>query len=1055
MPTMRRLACFTVSLILSAAGQSFGADKPVDYNRDIRPLLSNTCYKCHGPDAKERQAGLRLDDRKSATAKLESDTLAIVPGDRKKSELWWRITAKDPSEIMPPPASGKKLTKAQIELIGKWIDQGAKYAKHWSFIPPQRPKLPKVKNAKWVRNPIDRFILARLEKEGLQPSAVAKKVTLIRRVTFDLTGLPPTLKEVDAFLKDKSANAYEKVVDRLLKSPHYGEHRARYWLDAARYGDTHGLHLDNKRQIWPYRDWVIDAFNKNKPFDKFTIEQIAGDLLPNATLSQKIATGFNRCNVTTSEGGSIKEEYRVRYAVDRVETVGTVFLGLTVGCAVCHDHKFDPVKQSEFYQLFAYYANTADRAMDGNALLPPPSVKVPGPAHIRQRRQFEAQIAAFQKQIRDRLAKIKYVEPKQPSDVQKPERKELVWIDDNLPAGAVPQGHESAASWKWIEQKDGPVFSGKRSHKRTARGLSQHYFTGARPGLKITKGMRFFAYVYLDPKNPPKEIMLQFNDGRWEHRAYWGSNRIPWGKDKSPSRRFAGKLPPVGKWTRLEVDAQHVGLKPGRVINGWAFTQFDGTVYWDKAGIVTTDAVSSTFDSQLAWEAVQKAVKKTTLPQPVQTALKIDRTKRNKQQQQTLRNYFLEHAYAKTRPAFAKLHQQIADVRKKMQQLDKSIPSTLVMMEKTNGRLPTYVLKRGEYDKPDKTKRVYADIPAALGTLPKNAPKNRLSLAKWLVSRDHPLTARVTVNRFWQQYFGKGIVKTSEDFGAQGEWPSHPDLLDWLARDFIDSGWDVKRLHKMIVMSATYRQTSSLKARNRRVAGSGGARPIGFDLLTRDPRNRLLARGPRYRLDAETIRDNALAVSGLLVRKVGGESVKPYQPEGLWHAVGYTNSNTANFTQDHGEKLYRRSMYIFWKRTAPPPTMATFDAPSREACTVRRERTNTPLQALALMNDVQFVEAARKFAERIMKEGGKSIDARITFAFRSCTSRKPTQEELAVIRQVYQSHLADYKKNNAAALKLLSVGESPRDKKLNPAELAAWTMVANLVLNLDETITKG
>ena len=1043
MPTIRSVSNGFVILFAMASSVIAAEEKPIDYNRDIRPLLSNTCYKCHGPDKKERQAGLRLDDRNSATGKLESETIAVVPGNRKKSELWWRITAKDPSEKMPPPASGKKLTKAQIELIGKWIDQGAKYAKHWSFIPPKRPKLPVVKSKTWSRNPIDRFILARLEKEGLQPSAEANKVTLIRRVTFDLTGLPPTIKDVEAFLKDKSTNAYEKVVDRLLKSPHYGEHRARYWLDAARYGDTHGLHLDNKRSIWPYRDWVIDAFNRNKPFDKFTVEQIAGDLLPNATLSQKVATGFNRCNVSTSEGGSIKEEYRVRYAVDRVETVGTVFLGLTVGCAVCHDHKFDPIKQREFYQLFAYYANTADRAMDGNALLPPPSVKVPTAEQLAKKKQYEARLAALRKRITDRLAKIRYVEPKTPGGITKPKRREVVWIDDALPNGAVPSGNESTASWKWVKKGSGPVFSGKRSHTRTSKGLSQHFFTGAKPPLKITAGAKLFAYVYLDPKNPPREIMLQFNDGRWEHRAYWGANRIPWGKDKSPGRRRMGKLPPLGKWTRLEVDAQHVGLKPGSVINGWAFTQFDGTVTWDKAGIVTTDAVPAVFDSQLAWESAQKVVKKSSLPRPVQTALKVPRDKRTKPQHQTLRNYFLEHAYSKTRATFAKLHKQIADVNTKSQQLEKSIPSTLVMLEKSKDRVPTYVLKRGEYDKPDKTKRVYAQVPAALSIGRKQSKSNRLSLAQWLVSKDHPLTARVTVNRFWQQYFGTGIVKTSEDFGAQGEWPSHPDLLDWLARDFIDSGWDVKRLHKMIVMSATYRQTSIV---------SQAGKP---DLRKRDPRNRLLARGPRYRLDAETIRDNALAVSGLLVRKIGGPSVKPYQPEGLWHAVGYTNSNTANFTQDHGEKLYRRSMYIFWKRTAPPPTMATFDAPSREACTVRRERTNTPLQALVLMNDTQFVEAARKFGERILNEGGKTTEDRITFAFRSCTARRPSKEELAVIKQLFQSHLVEYRKNTAAAMKLLSVGESPRDKKLDAAELAAWTMVANLVLNLDETITKG
>eukprot|EP00913_Durusdinium_trenchii_P023399 g21977.t1 len=980
------------ALLVSAVGTfaDAGDEKRVVFNRDIRPLLSDTCYKCHGPDAKERQAGLRFDVRKAATSKLESGETAIVAGSREKSALWQRITAKNPDERMPPHGSGKQLSPKQIELIGRWIDQGAQYQKHWSFIAPIRPAVFQVRNKAWPRNPIDSFILARLEQEKLAPSPEADKTTLIRRVTFDLTGLPPTLKEIEDFLADKSPNAYETVVDRLLKSPQYGEHRARYWLDAARYGDTHGLHLDNMRSIWPYRDWVIRAFNKNMPFDQFTIEQIAGDLLPNPTLDQKIATGFNRCNVTTSEGGSISEEYRVRYAVDRVEAIGTVFLGLTVGCAVCHDHKFDPVTQREFYSLFDYYANTADRAMDGNALLPPPAVKVPSQEHLRQQKQYNDQIAALQKQIRETIAATKYVEPKTPGSFDPPKAREVVWVDDALPPGAKPQGNEGAASWQWIEQKAGPVFSGKKSHRRAYAGQTQHFFTGAKPGLKIGKGDRLFAYVYLDPKNPPKSIMLQFNDGRWEHRAYWGANRISFGRNNTPAKRHMGKLPPTGKWTRLEVDTQHVGLKPGAVLNGWAFTQFDGTVYWDKAGIVTTPAAPSHFASQRQWEAVQKAIKKSSLPKPVLAALKVAEAKRNAAQQKALREYFLEHACTQTKAKITPLHQQIAGIKAKLAAMEKNIPSTLVMQEKETDRLPTYVLTRGEYDQPDKSQRVTAAVPKSLGDLPKGMKNNRLALAKWLVNPQHPLTARVTLNRVWQQYFGTGLVKTAEDFGAQGEWPSHPELLDWLARDFIDNGWNVKRLHKMIVMSATYRQSSKLVDSPKRKAV--------------DPENRLLSRGPRFRLDAEMIRDNALAVSGLLVRKIGGPSVKPYQPKGLWKAVGYTNSNTANFKQDHGDKLYRRSMYTFWKRTSPPPSMATFDAPSREACTVRRERTNTPMQALLLMNDVQFVEASRKFAERIMHEGGKSESDRIVFGFRSVTARRPSAQELSVISNVYRSN---------------------------------------------------
>lgn len=1038
-----------LSAVCCALKQARAADgQRVEFNRDIRPLLSDACYKCHGPDKNERQAGLRLDDSQSATSRLESGETALIGGSRAKSALWKRISSKDPSLKMPPPDSGKQLTPAQIELIGRWIDQGAKYQRHWSFIAPKRPAIPTVRNKNWPRNAIDAFILARLEREQLAPSTRAAKTALIRRVTFDLTGLPPTLKEIDEFLADDSANAYEKVVDRLLKSPHYGEHKARYWLDAARYGDTHGLHLDNVRSIWPYRDWVIRAFNTNMPFDRFTLEQIAGDLLPNPTLEQRVATGFNRCNVTTSEGGSIAEEYRVRYAVDRVEAIGTVFLGLTAGCAVCHDHKFDPVTQREFYQLFDFYANTADRAMDGNALLPPPSVRVPSPEYFQQKKAYEARIAELQQEIRRKLNASKYVEPQPKTTPDPPKPQEIVWIDDSLPSGAKAQGNEGAASWKWVEEKSGPVLSGKKSHTRSSKGLSQHYFTGAKPGLKIGKGDRLFAHVYIDPKNPPKTIMLQFNNGNWEHRAIWGENRIPYGRANTASRRTMGKLPEKGKWIRLEVAAQHVGLKPGTVLNGWAFTQIDGKLHWDRAGIVKTPATPTHFASQRQWEAVQQAVKKPGLPKGVQAALRVAEAKRNAAQRKVLRDYFLEHACTSTRATFETLHKQIADTKRKIAGLEKTIPSTLVMQEKTKGRLPTYVLTRGEYDQPDKTQKVTAGVPKSLGALPKGAPNNRLGLAKWLISPRHPLTARVTVNRIWQQYFGTGLVKTTEDFGAQGEWPSHPELLDWLARDFIDTGWNVKRLHKMIVMSATYQQSSKSTLPSAARAGSRNPELV-------DPDNRLLWHGPRFRLDAEVIRDNALAVSGLLVRKIGGPSVKPYQPTGLWKAVGYTGSNTANFRQDHGDKLYRRSMYTFWKRTAPPPSMATFDAPSRESCTVRRERTNTPMQALLLMNDTQFVEASRKFAERIMHEGGKSADERITFAFRTVTARRPTSQELAVVRNVYQSYLADYQKNGKAALKLLGVGESKRDEKLNPAELAAWTMTANLLLNLDETITKG
>jgi hypothetical protein len=1039
---IKRVVIFSIPTLVVfglLAQTANSADKPVNYNRDIRPLLSNTCYKCHGPDANERQAELRLDTEAGAFAALDSGDHAVVRGKSADSALYQRLISKDEDERMPPADSGKQLTAAQIALIKRWIDEGAEWKSHWSFVKPESTQPPQVKHADRVRNGIDQFVIEQLVSEGLAPSPQADRTSLIRRATFDLTGLPPTLAEIDAFLTDKSPGAYEKVVDRLLKSNAYGEQMTRHWLDAARYGDTHGLHLDNERSIWPYRDWLIGAFNQNMPFDQFTVEQLAGDLLPNPTLNQKVATGFNRCNVTTSEGGSIAEEYRVRYAVDRVKTIGTVWMGLSLGCTVCHKHKFDPISQQEFYQLFAYYANTADAAMDGNVILPPPAVKIPSPAQQQQKKKHEQRIAELQSEIRNQVAAVKYEEPKQVTVVEPPKPREIVWVDDALPTASVPTGNEQANSWKWVARAAGPVFSGEKSHTRTATGLSQHLFTGANPPLKVVEADTLFAYVYLDPRNPPKEIMLQFNDGTWEHRAYWGDNRIPWGADNSPSRRKMGKLPEVGKWTRLEVDAQSLGLKPGAQINGWAFTQFDGTVYWDKAGVVTLGNIPQQFDSLLAWEKTQQALKKSSLPKPQQDILKITPDKRSAPQQKQLLDYFIEHVYTKTRPAFDKLHKDLATTQSQLQQLEKAIPSTLVMQEKAAGRLDTFLLIRGEYDKPDKNQKLQPGVPASLPQLPKDAPANRLALARWLVDPAHPLTARVTVNRFWQQYFGIGIVKTAGEFGSQGDWPSHPELLDWLATEFIRSGWDVKSMQKLIVMSGAYRQSSRVTA----------------ELYRRDPENRLLARGPRFRLDAEMIRDNALVIGGLLNRQIGGKSVRPYQPGGLWKAVGYTGSNTVNFKQDHGNALYRRSMYTFWKRTSPPPSMALFDAPSREECSVRRERTNTPMQALTLMNDVQYVEAARNFAQRMLTEGGKTPQERITYAFRTATARNPDAVEMSLFLNVLQSHLKEFRGNKEAATKLVSLGESKRDEKLDVADLAAYTMLGNLILNLDETVTKG
>ncbi len=832
------------------------APPTVDFNRDIRPLLSDNCFACHGPDDKQRKAKLRFDTHEGALAKLRGGNAAVVPGKPDESALVERVSADDPKMVMPPPKSGKKLTTEQKELLRRWIAQGAPWSGHWAFEPPQKPAAP------MTGNPIDYFIRARLAKAGLRPAPEADRATLIRRVTLDLTGLPPTPAEVDAFLADTSPHAYEGVVDRLLRSPRYGEHMARLWLDAARYGDTHGLHLDNYREMWPYRDWVVQAFNANLPYDRFVIEQLAGDLLPGATTDQQVASGFNRCHVTTSEGGSIVEEVYVRNVVDRVDTTGTVFLGLSVGCARCHDHKYDPITQKDFYSLFAFFNSLDQNPLDGNAARHPPVLRLPTPEQTAALSRFQRVLDALRKTLADEVAKVE------------------------LDAA----GEAELAAWLAAVQ---------------------------------TKG---------------------------------------------------------------------------------------------GAG----------------------------LPSPILNLVKVEPAKRTPAQQKQLRDHYVEHVWPGTRPTFAPLHQSIAALEKERDQLDKQVLTTLVSLESANPK-PAYILKRGEYDQ--RGEEVGRATP---GFLPPLAPRgrgaggegatsDRLDFARWLVAPENPLTARVAVNRLWQQCVGAGLVLTAEDFGSQGEPPSHPELLDWLAVQFQDDGWDVQRMLKRIVTSATYRQASALSRRP-----------------TADPDNRLLARGPRHRLDAETLRDQALAASGLLVEKLGGPGVKPPQPYGLWEAVGYLTSNTRNFVADTGhDKVHRRSLYTFWKRTAPPPQMAAFDAPSREACRVRRERTNTPLQALVLLNDTQYVECARALAERTMKEGGASAEERAAYLFRLATCRRPDAKELAELVAVYRDHLAAFTKDVEAAKKLVAVGETKPDAALNPAELAAWTMVGNLVLNLDEMVNKG
>jgi len=1033
---MRKLFCLSICLLAGGNGLAVAEEK-IDFNRDIRPLLSDRCFACHGPEEKSREAGLRLDVRESAFGELESGELAIVPGDLDSSALVQRITDDDEFFRMPPPDSGKELKPEEIELLKRWVEAGAPWSEHWAFVAPERPEPPAVRNMEWPRNAIDRFILARLEREGLTSSPAADKTTLIRRVTFDLTGLPPTLEEIDAFLADDSPDAYEKVVDRLLKSPRYGEHMAHYWLDAARYGDTHGLHLDNYREMWPYRDWVVRAFNENKPYDEFIIEQLAGDLLPNPTQDQLVATGFNRCHVTTNEGGSIKQEVYVRNVVDRVVTTGTVMLGMTLDCTRCHDHKYDPLTQKDFYSLFAFFNSLDGNAMDGNKAQHPPVLSVLPPAAREEMSDVEEQIAAVEAKLRRPMPEVDAAQAKWEAKIRNSLGQEVAWqvID--------PQDFTAANGSKLAKLEDKSLLASgpnpaKEIYEFTAtlpveditavrlEGLTHESLTAGGHGRSGNSNVVLSEFeVYVAPADKPDAFeRVKLVDAWADHEqangdfkignAIDGKSATGWataGHEKREDRTaiFRTAEPLGSPGDRLKIRVRHESK--------YSQHQFG------RIRLALTDA-----------EHIPQ-LDRSSIPDNVLAAVRTEPGQRNEQHESLLRNYYRRNVAQ--HPDVARLQSELAKLEQRKAELEKSAGTTLVWKERAQPR-DAFILKRGEYDQPGE--KVSRDTPEVLPPLLEGAPRNRLGLAQWLVDPSHPLTARVAVNRFWQQAFGVGIVKTSEDFGSQGKPPTHPQLLDWLAVDFRESGWDVKRLMKQIVMSATYRQSSKVTP----------------ELLKRDPENRLLARGPRFRMDAEMLRDQALAVSGLLVNKVGGPSVKPPQPDGLWYAVGYSGSNTVRFKQDKGpEKVYRRTLYTFLKRTAPPPQMSTFDAPSRESCTVRRERTNTPLQMLLLMNDPQYVEAARALAQRTMNEAGKSPEDRIAYMFRLCTARRPTAEETEQLQSLYEEAYADFQAQEEAAAKLTTVGETPPPADMQRRELAAWTMVANLVLCLDEVVTKN
>jgi len=1038
-----------IPALLAGQGGWAWAAGTVQFNRDIRPILSDNCFSCHGFDAKHRKAGLRLDVPEGALTPNKEGLVAIKSGDLAGSELWKRLLTSDPDDLMPPPESHKSLTAAQKELIKRWIEEGAAYQKHWAFEPVVAAAVPATPIP--AQNPIDRFIVARLAEQKLTSAGEADRTILIRRLSFDVRGLPPTVAEVDAFLADVQPGAYERLVERFLDSPQYGEHMAKHWLDVARYADTHGMHLDNERQMWAYRDWVVKAFNRNLPFDQFTIDQLAGDQLPSPSQDQLIATGFNRCNVTTGEGGSIDAEWLFRYAVDRASTTAQAWLGLTAGCAVCHDHKFDPISHKEFYSLYAFFYSSADPAMDGNALRTMPTLQLKKSTDEQRLAEFETQIRDAEGKVVGALKSVDYTDPGALNPPPPVQEEDIVWMDDDLPAGFKAQGTPSL-----VTAENGKVFSGSRALRRQNTGVSQDVFEASVPTLVIPGNAQLYAYVFLDPADPPKSVMLQFNTDNWEHRAVWGDpDAITWGEKGKPSRVTVGELPKTGEWVRLEVPAETVGLSSGVKLRGLAYTQFGGTVFWDKAGVVgRTDAANDPMRSFAVWTRQNEGKELKELPENLRKILKeTGSTNRTPEQVVSLREHYLSKICLETKPTFDPLNQVVGELRKQRDSYNDAIPQTFVFKDLDKPR-DAFVMLRGAYDKPGE--KVEPGVPAILPPLPRSTSSagsdtpeaaspvapiraTRLDLARWLVSAENPLTARVTVNRFWQQFFGHGLVMTTDDFGSQGAPPSHPELLDWLAATFRDSGWDVKELVRLFVMSATYRQSSKVQP----------------EMIARDPFNRMFERGPRFRLDAEQLRDNALFVSGLLDPSQGGKGVKPYQPPNIWEPVAYTGSNTREYKQDAGSALYRRSLYTFLKRTAPAPFMSTFDAPNREQACTRRERSNTPLQALQLMNDVQHYEAARALAQRMLLEGGGTAEERLKFGYRAVLARPPSATELTIVANALNQHLARYAADAEAAKQAIAFGDSKAPESLPPAELAAYTLAANLLLNLDETVTRN
>lgn len=989
----------------------------VEFARDVRPILSDTCFACHGPDAKSWKGGLRLDSRGGALKGGKSGKPAVVPGKLVESELWRRISTTDPDDHMPPADSGKKLAPAQVETLRKWISEGAEYKDHWAFQPVRRPDPPAGKQTRWPKNPIDSFVLARLEPLRRSPNPEAEKQTLIRRVTLDLTGLPPTPEEVHAFVADRSPDAYENLVDRLLKSPRYGERMAVDWLDAARYADTHGYHIDSARDMVAWRDWVIRAFNDNMPFDQFTIEQLAGDLLPNATREQKIASGFNRNNMVNYEGGAIPEEYLAAYIHDRINTTATVWMGLTMACAQCHDHKYDPISQRDYYRFYAFFNTIAENGLDGRNGNAVPILKLPTSAQEAELQRLTQSV----KELEDRLEK--------PST--EAENAQAAWEN----------GQSGDGGWRLAELTQVISESNANFEKLADGSYLANGPANEKDNYRITLRASSLNVTGLRLEVLPEEKLPSKGPGRGENGNFVLTD----------VRLSNGSPVPIQSATASH---SQKGFPIGAAIDdkaetGWGILPEIGKTNAAVFALAKPCLDSSELQMTLSFHSKfgrhslgrfrlsltdQPEPKENSIPENIRLLLAVVPEKRTSAQASDLRRYYRETLW----PDGRKIKEELAATRSARDKFEKGIPTAMVMAEQAKPR-DSFILVRGQYD--NKGEKVTPGVPGFLPELEAGESASRLSLAKWLVAPSHPLTARVTVNRYWQSHFGYGLVKTPENFGSQGDWPTNPELLDWLAAEFVSSGWDVKAMQRLMVTSATYRQSSAT------------TRP----LVDADPENQRLARGPRVRLHAEFIRDLALNISGLMDDRIGGESVYPYQPAGMWEELMFRQDN-ASFTAQvyvpsHGRDLYRRSLYTFIKRTSAHPELTTFDAPDRQVCTVRRPRTNTPLQALVLMNDPAYVEASRKLAERIWN-AEKDDHRRLDLAFQLALGRAARRAESRVLLSLLKEQTGAFRASGQGA-KLLAIGESPQPASGDPARLAAWTMVVATILNLDETITRN